>query len=980
MAQHWQNFFWKTGWMGFLIFIGMSFGSHHAAYAQIVPDTSLPTNSIVPPNCTVCAIDGGTLRGANLLHSFSQFSLPGANNVANFQIPNAIQNVLVRVTGVGEPFRSTINGTIRTNTAANLFLLNPNGITFGAKAQLAIGGSFVVTTANAIGLLNGDIFSDNPANPLPQKLLNVNPNALFFNQVNAQAIVNQSTVDLNIPNQLVKGLQAPQGKNLLMVGGNVRMEGGGLYAPEGRIELAGIREGVVSLDLADGNPKLTTVPLTRATVDLTNVASIDVRGKGDGSIFISAQDLNVTESSSILAGIANGSDPATRPAGNIDVRLTGTLRLTNGSVIDNSLQLGDATKGVAGAIGTAGNITVHADSVSLDGENRNFRASGLYSRIQEGTEGQSGQINLAVNSLLSVTNGAGITTSTRGRGNAGSVIINADTAIFDGQGRFNPNIDGGFRQSSAAFSAATEPAVGLGGSITLKVRSLQLLNGGALITSTLGEGKAGDVTVNANTIVIDGAGKDSRFAASGIYSDVASTGTGQGGIITVSADSQLLVKNGAGIIASTDGAGRGGDIIIPRVGTLIVKDGGQIAAKTSSSSPAGTLKIENADLIKVQGRSTDGATPSQLSFDTTNAGDAGILTINTQQLFVRGGAKVSARTSSTGDAGVLTVNATDSVTIAGAGSEIRFDTLGAGDARGIAITTKRLVVQDGGEATVKGTSTGSPGTLNITANSILISNGGRLTATTNATTGGNIVITLQPKSILQMSNGSKILSSALGPGNGGNISFSNPDIFVVSNGRDKNNDVLASAISGNGGLIIAPAKVRVLNFIESNRDTPLSDFTAGSVSGLPGSIIYEASSEQQPEETVPIDAVRTAILQGCRASRASAAQSKFIVTGRGGLPSSPDEALSGDAIQVGLVTRTGKDEGRSITEQERRVNSSPFVMRHSQSSDTRHPTPKPPIIEAQGWVKRHDGVVELVAYTPTTPQSITQPISSCPYP
>jgi filamentous hemagglutinin family protein len=108
-----------------------------AAY-RIIPNSSV--------NGEYVSIDGGTTAGQNLFHSFQEFSL-STGTQAYFNNPATINNIITRITGANF---SDIDGLIRANGNANLFLINPNGISFGPNAKLAICGSCIASAADQL--------------------------------------------------------------------------------------------------------------------------------------------------------------------------------------------------------------------------------------------------------------------------------------------------------------------------------------------------------------------------------------------------------------------------------------------------------------------------------------------------------------------------------------------------------------------------------------------------------------------------------------------------------------------------------------------------------------------------------------------------------------------------------------------------------------------------------------------------------------
>ncbi len=762
-----------------------------------------------------------------------------------------------------------------------------------------------------------------------------------------------------------------------MLGGDIEVVGSGLYALEGRLDLGAVA-GMGEVEISEKFSLLFPENLELADISFREKSRGIVSWSGGGDIQVNSQNLELLDSSILGAGIFFDLGSPESKSGDIQIRTKRETRLRDSLIINEISN---------GATGSAGNLLMKTEDLSLSGVstvgsltsglgnagNLRIEASGVVSLDSTGSVdnigstigssvsnngvGKAGNIELFVREL-NIVNGATVNTSTFGEGDAGILLIQARDGIFldgtDESGKFPSTIG----------SIVASGAVGNGGKISIDTELLKATNGGVINASTFGKGNAGDINITVRGLAsFDGSTPDEQ-GASGVGSIVGVGAVGDGGLVDVNAG-EIKITNGAGIGVGTSGVGNTGEINLTVAGkvefdgrnnsvgsgissvvasgaigngksiqiladSIVITRGAGINASTQGTGDASELKISARNSVYLDGINNRSRKQSFIStsVEPEAIGNGGKIEIFTNNFVVRDGAFISTRTSGKGNAGNIKIEA-NGETILESSQDKLFPFIttasdGVGETGSIGISTAQLTLDKGGMSTVS--SFGN---------------------------GGDIVIDIDKKDSQSflLRNASLVTSTAgnsQNPGNGGNITINTPFLISLPN---ENSDIIANAFSGSGGNITINANA-ILNFqlqdepnVNTLRNNTTNDISASSAFGSSGILNLNGLNTDPSQGTLQISEALTdpsdRIDDSC-SPNSEASRSSFIITGRNGIPLSPEEPFPQPLIPTWVTLP---------------VTPSPQTFPSTRS----HPSPPAPaLLEATTWKTTPQGI-QLIA-------------------
>ncbi len=423
--------------------------------------------------------------------------------------------------------------------------------------------------------------------------------------------------------------------------GNVEVKAGTLEINGGRIS---------SDTLTSGNAGSVSV-VSNDLLKIVNGGNISSSSAGSGnagSVTTKAHSILIDGS---LTGILTIAGKGNANAGTIYVEASDSLQIVNGGDINSSTS--------SSGNGNSGNIFVKADSILIDG--KDYYGTGI--NTDTFGFGHAGTIYLESSGLLQLVNHGSVSSFTNGSGDAGSVSIKVGSILIDSQqdnnnitgilttsmpkstghaGKVNVvsnnelSMNGGIIDSSS---------LGRGNAGSIMIDSpIMSLNNSMISAVTIGQGAAGNVQVQTTNLTMDNNASITAQAGSG--------SSGQTGDVEVTAN-QSISMNNSSISIQNDGISPNPKSVIPGLLSVSAND---ILMQDSNITSKSTQNVDASPIQIRFGRSLS-LDPSFISTEANNGsggsimiqGD-GILTLNHSGIRT----SVTGNNGNGGDIGILT--------------------------------------------------------------------------------------------------------------------------------------------------------------------------------------------------------------------------------------------------------------------------------------------------------------------------------------
>ncbi|AOY80410.1 filamentous hemagglutinin N-terminal domain-containing protein [Moorena producens JHB] len=679
----------------------------------------------------------------------------------------------------------------------------------------------------------------------------------------------------------------------------------------------------------------------------------------------------------------------------------GSLSLSNNSFITAEARQGSK--------GNPGNIDIKVkDKIEITGFESGIKTqiddqdSGNNQTLTEKTA----DITIKARSL-SLKDGGRIEASTQGRIPAGDITVDVtDFVEISGIAVEEENIEesgisGIFTESQlGAQDVGQNPPKG--GTIEVTTGKLTVSNGAAISARSIGEFQGGDITINAKEVEVTEGGEILSTATnSGLFEVVGVTEEGEiqtkpldgdnnngdpgnAGKITINASEQVIVSGSNPNFSPT----------VDRIKER--REQRQEQLKDELESEKEDLEEANDNLL---------AERDKLENPNVKLTEAEIKTIQEEIEEIEQEIEEIEQDIKEETLEIQIKTSNDIIVIQ---DDIPQSRISVGATRGsnagdLIIETKNLTVEDGGRISVSAvpldqdgfpetglseSDRGVAGKLIIDdAESLTLDNGKIVAATGKSTNNEDAAnIDINVPGVIILDNNSLILADATGDGvKGGNITIEGGVLVALPlNNQDKGSDIFANAEDGDGGNIkITLQGLFNLNVLEDpsafigsdgNPDRSLvfgnnnSEIAALSFSGgQSGTVTRDITNSAQDPEILPTSLVDPSalIVANCPRSGKVAVDElgEFIVTGRGGLPPSPLDPINQQSVLVDWVTLDTEEENIEETTSTPTPDVSYLPMRGKRRTAST-PTParrKKKIVEAQGWTVGEDGTIILTA-------------------